>query len=67
MFEIFRPKSFWGLKIPIRLVPVKLFNPERIASLLATRIKDAQIREQEASIAAQRKSLVGSGDRSEKK
>ncbi|MCE2706467.1 MAG: peptide chain release factor 1 [Proteobacteria bacterium] len=41
-------------------------NRARALSLLATRIKDAQIREQQASIAAQRKSLVGSGDRSER-
>jgi peptide chain release factor 1 len=34
--------------------------------LLATRIKDAQLREQQAKEAAQRKSLVGSGDRSER-
>jgi peptide chain release factor 1 len=41
-------------------------NKARALSLLATRIKDAQLREQQASIAAQRKSLVGSGDRSER-
>lgn len=41
-------------------------NKARALSLLATRIKDAQLREQQAKEAAQRKSLVGSGDRSER-
>ncbi len=41
-------------------------NKARAMSLLATRIKDVQIREQQAKEAAQRKSLVGSGDRSER-
>lgn len=41
-------------------------NKARAISLLATRIKDAQLRKQQASIAAARKSLVGSGDRSER-
>lgn len=41
-------------------------NKARALSLLATKIKDAQIREQQAKEAAQRKSLVGSGDRSER-
>lgn len=41
-------------------------NKARALSLLATRIKDAQIREQQAKESAQRKSLVGSGDRSER-
>ncbi len=35
-------------------------------SLLATRIKDAEERKQQAELAAERKSLVGSGDRSER-
>ena len=34
--------------------------------VLAARIKDAQVREQNAKTAATRKSLVGSGDRSER-
>jgi peptide chain release factor 1 len=34
--------------------------------VLAARIKDKQTREQDAKIAATRKSLVGSGDRSER-
>lgn len=41
-------------------------NKARALSLLATRIKDAQLREQQAKEAAERKSLVGSGDRSER-
>jgi peptide chain release factor 1 len=41
-------------------------NKARALSLLATRIKDAQLREQQSKIAATRKSLVGSGDRSER-
>ncbi|MDQ5921652.1 MAG: peptide chain release factor 1 [Pseudomonadota bacterium] len=41
-------------------------NRARAMSLLATRIKDAQERAQHAQISAQRKSLVGSGDRSER-
>lgn len=41
-------------------------NRARALSLLATRIKDAQLREQQSTIAATRKSLVGSGDRSER-
>lgn len=41
-------------------------NKARALSLLATRIKDVQLREQQAKEAAQRKSLVGSGDRSER-
>jgi peptide chain release factor 1 len=41
-------------------------NRARAMSLLATRIKDAQISKQQAEISAQRKSLVGSGDRSER-
>ena len=35
-------------------------------SVLVARIKDAQEREQHAKIASERKSLVGSGDRSER-
>jgi len=34
--------------------------------ILVTRIRDAQVREQQAAEAATRKSLVGSGDRSER-
>lgn len=41
-------------------------NRARAMSLLATRIKDAEEREQQAKLAAERKSLVGSGDRSER-
>jgi len=41
-------------------------NKAKALGLLATRIKDVQLREQQASIAAARKSLVGSGDRSER-
>jgi peptide chain release factor 1 len=41
-------------------------NRARAMSLLAARILDAQTRERQASIAAERKSLVGSGDRSER-
>ena len=35
-------------------------------SVLAARIKDKQVREQNSKIAAERKLLVGSGDRSER-
>ena len=41
-------------------------NRARALAVLAARIKDAQIREQQAKTAATRKSLVGSGDRSER-
>jgi len=41
-------------------------NKERAMSLLAARIKDRQVREQQAKEAATRKSLVGSGDRSDR-
>jgi peptide chain release factor 1 len=41
-------------------------NRARAMSLLATRIKDAQLRAQQAKVAATRKSLIGSGDRSER-
>ncbi|MSQ58160.1 MAG: peptide chain release factor 1 [Betaproteobacteria bacterium] len=41
-------------------------NKERAMSLLAARIKDKQVREQQAKEAATRKSLVGSGERSDR-
>jgi peptide chain release factor 1 len=41
-------------------------NKERAMSVLAARIKDKQMREQDAQTAATRKSLIGSGDRSER-
>ncbi len=41
-------------------------NKAQALSVLAARIKDAQLREQQAQTAATRKSLVGSGDRSER-
>jgi peptide chain release factor 1 len=41
-------------------------NKARAMSLLAARIKDVQMREQQQKEAAQRKSLVGSGDRSDR-
>ncbi len=41
-------------------------NRARAMSVLAARIKDKQVREQNSKIAAERKSLVGSGDRSER-
>jgi peptide chain release factor 1 len=41
-------------------------NRARALAILAARIKDKQIREQQAKTAATRKSLVGSGDRSER-
>jgi peptide chain release factor 1 len=41
-------------------------NKARAMSLLATRIKDVQLRQLHSEQAAQRKSLVGSGDRSER-
>ena len=41
-------------------------NRARAMSVLAARIKDKQVREQQSKIAAERKSLVGSGDRSER-
>ncbi len=41
-------------------------NKARAMSVLAARINDAQLREQQAKEAATRKSLVGSGDRSER-
>jgi peptide chain release factor 1 len=41
-------------------------NREKALSVLAARIKDKQMREQQARTASARKSLVGSGDRSER-
>jgi peptide chain release factor 1 len=41
-------------------------NRANAMKVLATRLKDAQLREQQAKEAATRKSLVGSGDRSER-
>jgi len=41
-------------------------NRARAMSLLVARIKDAQLREQQAKLSSERKSLVGSGDRSER-
>ncbi len=41
-------------------------NKAQALSVLAARIKDKQTREQDAKIASTRKSLVGSGDRSER-
>ncbi len=41
-------------------------NKAQAMRVLAARIKDAQVREQNAKTAAARKSLVGSGDRSER-
>lgn len=41
-------------------------NKERAMKVLAARLKDAQIRAQQQEQAIQRKSLVGSGDRSER-
>jgi peptide chain release factor 1 len=41
-------------------------NKARALAVLAARLKDRQIREQQAKTAATRKSLIGSGDRSER-
>lgn len=41
-------------------------NKAQAMSLLVTRIKDVQLRAQQSELAATRKSLVGSGDRSER-
>jgi peptide chain release factor 1 len=41
-------------------------NRERALSVLAARIKDKQMREQAAKTASARKTLIGSGDRSER-
>ena len=41
-------------------------NKAQAMSILAAKIKDGQIQEQESKIASERKSLIGSGDRSER-
>jgi len=41
-------------------------NKEKAMSVLAARIKDRQVREQQSKIASTRKSLIGSGDRGER-
>ena len=41
-------------------------NKARAMAVLAARIKDQQVREQNQKTAAERKSLIGSGDRSER-
>jgi peptide chain release factor 1 len=41
-------------------------NKAQAMSVLAAKIKDSQIQEQESKIASERKSLIGSGDRSER-
>ena len=41
-------------------------NKAQAMSVLAARIKDAQLREQQSKLASTRKSLIGSGDRSER-
>ncbi len=41
-------------------------NKAQAMSVLAARIKDAQVREQQQQISSTRKSLIGSGDRSER-
>jgi len=41
-------------------------NKERAMKILAARIKDKQVQEQQKKEASQRKSLIGSGDRSER-
>jgi peptide chain release factor 1 len=41
-------------------------NKAQAMSVLAARIKDAQVRQQQQQIASTRKSLIGSGDRSER-
>ena len=41
-------------------------NKAQAMSILAARIKDSQISEQQSKIATERKSLIGSGDRSER-
>jgi peptide chain release factor 1 len=41
-------------------------NKAQAMKVLATRLKDVQMREQQAKEAATRKSLIGSGDRSER-
>jgi len=41
-------------------------NKAQALAILAARIKDSQVRDQQSKVAAERKSLVGSGDRSER-
>ena len=41
-------------------------NKAQALAILAARIKDRQVHEQQAKVAAERKSLIGSGDRSER-
>ena len=41
-------------------------NKAKALALLAVRLKEKELEKQEASIAFERKNLVGSGDRSEK-
>jgi peptide chain release factor 1 len=41
-------------------------NKAQALAVLAARIKDKQVREQQATLASTRKSLIGSGDRSER-
>ena len=41
-------------------------NKAQAMSILAAKIKDSQVRDQESKIATERKSLIGSGDRSER-
>ncbi len=41
-------------------------NKAQAMSVLAARIRDAQIREQQSKLASDRRSLIGSGDRSER-
>ncbi len=41
-------------------------NKAQALAILAARIKDQQVHEQQAKVAAERKSLIGSGDRSER-
>ena len=41
-------------------------NKAQAMSILAARIRDAQIREQQSKLASDRRSLIGSGDRSER-
>jgi len=41
-------------------------NKAQALAILAARIKDKQVHDQQAKVAAERKSLIGSGDRSER-
>ena len=62
-------KKLGGIKrglSPIDWSPIDCQNKAQAMLVLAARIKDAQVREQNAKTAATRKSLVGSGDRSER-